>query len=138
MSEYLETRKVEMRKLENSRQDVVDFILKNGIPVVRLGQNKNPIDADWTNPAVYEPKQNEWLEGFLHNYWFLGAICGVKCKNGYYLVVWDADSKEAYEVAKQFENQTTVVKSGGEKLKKSDEVGKEISRHVYFFQELCH
>jgi hypothetical protein len=133
MSKLLEFGKVKMRKIENSRQEVVDFVLKNGIYVVRLGQNKNPIDKDWTNPAVYEAKQNEWLEGFLHNFWYLGAICGVKCKNGYYLVVWDADSKEAYEVAKQFENRTTAVKSGGEKSKKTDEVGKEISRHLYFF-----
>jgi hypothetical protein len=133
MTDPSASEKLDNHKADPLRLEVVDFVLENGFKVVRLGQNKNPIDKGWNDPAVYEPKQNEWLDGFLHGYWYLGLICGVKCKNGYYIVVWDADSKEAYELVKQFENQTTVVKSGGEKEKRSDSVGKDVSRHFYFF-----
>jgi hypothetical protein len=131
----LEKAKIKFRKLlDPKRQEVVDFVREFGLKVVPIGANKNPIPNNWTNPEVYEPYQEAWLNQFLTgDVWALGLICGIKAKNGLYFVVWDADSKEAYELVKQFENQTTVVKSGGEKLKKSEVLGKDISRHFYFF-----
>jgi hypothetical protein len=120
---------------KTTKQEVVEFIRQESLKVIRIGMNKNPFDDDWNKPEFFEPRQEEWIEGYLKGRWQLGLICGVKAKNGMYIVVWDADSKEAYEVVQPYEQQTTVVISGGEKLKKTDKVGKEVSRHFYFYSD---
>jgi hypothetical protein len=111
--------------IRNTKEEVTEFAKKHGLKVTRLGRDKNPIDADWNNPEVYEGRQEEYCEGFLRNRWDIGFITGVKCSNGLYLAVVDVDSKAVNDkVMSQFENLTTVVKSGGKK---------KVSLHYYFF-----
>lgn len=111
--------------IRRTKEEVIEFAKKYGLKVTRLGRDKNPIDSDWNNPEVYETRQEEYFEGFLKNRWDLGFITGIECGNGLYLAVVDVDSKPVNDkVMIQFENQTTVVKSGGKK---------KLSLHYYFF-----
>jgi DNA-binding MarR family transcriptional regulator len=120
-----------MEQVESLRSKTVEFVRKYGLKVCRIGVNKRPYENDWNKPEFFEPIQEEILEGFIKGNWMIGIITGVKCANGLYLAVVDVDSKKFYEkVMARYDNQTTVVQSGG--LKKWGGK-KEVSLHYYFF-----
>lgn len=111
--------------IRHTKEEVIEFAKKHGLKVTSVGMNKNPLDKGWNTPEVYESKQEEYFQGFLEGRWNLGFITGIKCANGYYFTVMDVDSKTIYDKAmKQYENETTVIQSGGKK---------KLSLHFYFF-----
>lgn len=123
-----------MSQIDPERQRVADFIRKYGLKVVPINEEKRPIGEAWQTPEVYEPLQKERLKAFEDGAIKVGLICGVKCDNGYYLSVVDADNKKVWSAIQEFESKTTCVKSGGE-WQKGDAKGisKDVSRHLYFF-----
>ena len=123
--------------IRNTREEVVEFIQEHGLKVTPIGLEKNPYFDDWTNPEVYEPMQEKWIQQFLNKEISIGIMGGVKCKNGLYLAILDVDSEPVYKVVKEYETKTTVVRSGGERERgDKPDISKKISRHLYFFTKV--
>jgi len=119
-------RNIEEDNVLDIKDEVIEFIKKYDLKVTPVGFNKNPIEKDWNNPAVFEPKQEEYIKGFIQKTYNLGFICGIKTERGYFFVC-DVDSKPVYDkIFKKYQGMTTQVKSGGPK---------ECSYHFYFFSK---